>query len=196
MLKYVNRLVTRTVLESRTLKTIPTSLKAKYIQTNVPLQKYDPKDFVPIYHFPYIRATTIVNRLKVYQLAATGLTIPGIAMFSGLFGISMDIVQTSGTIALSLLAFISSLGFLTKNIVGYIYYNEKNNTVKISYANTWGNRIDVELLADDIIPLNDLPKSVLHELYLPIKRYSTKDTLKLNMTYGTILNEELFKRIM
>lgn len=88
------------------------------------------------------------------------------------------------------------LGYLTIKFIGFIYYNEQNNLVKISYVDFWGWRKDIEISAKDVVPINELPTSATDGLFLKIRRYSTKEILKLNFQYGIIVEKELIKKIL
>lgn len=91
--------------------------------------------------------------------------------------------------------FIYLVGFLPYNLVGFIYYNEKTDEVKLSYADFWGRRKDVIVSASDIISISTLPPSQTNnKLYVTLERYSTQDKLKVFLKYGEILNEKQFSR--
>ncbi|KAJ8923176.1 hypothetical protein NQ315_001730 [Exocentrus adspersus] len=164
--------------------------------STVPQGEEKSTDYVPVYKLPYIIPFSLVNRLKVYQTALTVITVPAAAALNQLHHISSEAVMYTAALGLSGCLTLYGLGFLTQNFVGIMYYNEERDTVKIAYTDTWGRRKDIEIPAKDIVPLNDLPVTMFDGLFFTFRRFSTKDTLKLTLRYGTILDKEKFKRIL
>lgn len=50
---------------------------------------------------------------------------------------------------------LHSAGYFTNNLIGFIYYNQQTEIVKISYADFWGNRKNIEIPVVDIVKLCD-----------------------------------------
>lgn len=88
-----------------------------------------------------------------------------------------------------------SIGYFLNNFVGFVYINNEEKTVKLSYIDFWGKRKDEIVKMEDIVPMCDLTRSVTDSLYLKVKRYSMKDTLKLNLQLGHILDESSFNKV-
>ncbi|CAH1109832.1 unnamed protein product [Psylliodes chrysocephalus] len=152
--------------------------------------------YTTVYKFPYIRPFSVLNRLKFYQTVLTGIAVPTSCMLNQLNFISTGAFQVICSLGLSGCLTLYGLGYLTIKFIGFIYYNEQNNLVKISYVDFWGWRKDIEISAKDVVPINELPTSATDGLFLKIRRYSTKEILKLNFQYGIIVEKELIKKIL
>lgn len=88
-----------------------------------------------------------------------------------------------------------TFGTLANKFIGYVYVHKTENTVKIAYIDFWGRRKDELVPIADIVPLSELAVSFTDPLYLKLKRYSTKDTLKVNLKAGIILDEKQFNKV-
>ncbi|XP_018563872.1 transmembrane protein 186 [Anoplophora glabripennis] len=153
-------------------------------------------NFIPVYKFPYILPFSMINRLKVYQTALTAISIPVTVCLNQLDQISSGAVQFTVALGFSGCLALYSLGYLTQNFIGYIYYNEEKDVAKISYIDSWGKRKDIEIPTKDIVPFNELPSTFLDGLYFTFRRFSTKETLKFSLNFGIILDKEKIKRVM
>lgn len=89
-----------------------------------------------------------------------------------------------------------SLGYLTQDFIGFIYYKEENETAKVSYIDFWGKRKDLEIPTQDIIPITELPVTPFDGLYFTFRRFSSKKTLKLSLKFGIILDKDKIKQVL
>lgn len=88
-----------------------------------------------------------------------------------------------------------SLGYLCNKFIGFIYVHKEEPNIKVAYIDFWGNRKEEIVPFEDIVPLSDLPVSYTDLLFVPFKRYSTKNVLKLNVKVGQILHKENFNKV-
>ncbi|XP_046428079.1 transmembrane protein 186 [Neodiprion fabricii] len=151
-------------------------------------------DYQLIYKYPLIRLSSIVNRLKLYQTIATATGIPGTVVLA-----ISDFITTETAVVFAVTGIMWCLGFfmigfLGQNRVGMIYLMDDQKTVKISYANTWGTKVDIEVDINDILPLSEISTNPILPYY-SLQRYSTKDTLKFNLKYAIIEDPAKFKLI-
>ncbi|KAF7267537.1 hypothetical protein GWI33_019243 [Rhynchophorus ferrugineus] len=108
----------------------------------------------------------------------------------------MESLITGSIVGGALCAALLSTGYFINNLIGYIYYNQKTETAKISYVDFWGKRKNIEIPVVDIVPICDTKPSIHDKLFISIQRYSTKDTLKLNLNYGVIYDTDKFQKIL
>ncbi|CAG9767191.1 unnamed protein product [Ceutorhynchus assimilis] len=155
-----------------------------------------PKGFKTIYKFPQIRYLGLINRLKVYQTLFTGLTIVGTSLFYFCGILSGNVVISSTVIGLAGCATLYSLGYVAARFVGFIYYNEETDRVRIAYVDFWGRRRDIEIPRDDIMPRADAPVGFINRVWFPLRRYSTNEILKLQLEQGLILDQKILKKIL
>ncbi|CAH1986415.1 unnamed protein product [Acanthoscelides obtectus] len=153
------------------------------------------KDFVPVYKFPYVRPLAVVNKLALYQtvLTATSIPVALLLKYTGIIGAPE--VQLIAALGLTACTTLLTAGYFTQKFIGFIYYNEEKNIVRIAYNDFWGRRKDLDIPASDIVPLSDLPATPLDRLYLTFRRFSTKDSFKFNMNAAIILDKEKFKKV-
>lgn len=88
-----------------------------------------------------------------------------------------------------------SFGYLFTNYIGYVYVKEDDKYVKLAYVDFWGKRKDTIVSTDDIIPLSDIAFSITDSLFLKVKRFSTRDVMKLNVKLGQVLDKNKFNNI-
>ncbi|XP_023014327.1 transmembrane protein 186 [Leptinotarsa decemlineata] len=175
----------------------PARVKLRLLSGTV-LNKEVSKDgnYTPVYKFPYIRPLAVVNRLKLYQTILTATSVPAVAIMTQMNYVDVDALKATCFLGLSGCITLYGLGFLTSKFIGFIYYNEEKDVAKVAYVDFWGRRRDLEIPASDVIPINELPHSYMDGLFLTFRRYSTKQTLRLNMQYGIILDKEKISKIL
>lgn len=101
------------------------------------------------------------------------------------------ILGISGTFTLSV------VGYLLKNMVGFVYTSSTNPDIaKISYMDFWGRRRDIEKPIADVVPLSEIPKSIFDQYFTKLKFYSTdKEEYKLVHRFGGIVDLEQFSKV-
>lgn len=66
----------------------------------------------------------------------------------------------------------------------------------LSYVNYWGKRVDIETTIDEIIPISDNAIGITDYLFRKVLFSSQKQTLKINMKFGQIIDTDNFKCIL
>lgn len=148
-----------------------------------------------IYKFPAIRNLSAFNRLKIYHTVATFLSVPACFILASEGLIDPEYPMAAAQIGSSIAAFLFITSIVTNRYVGFIYFNEKKDTVKIAYVDYWGNRKEKEVKASDIVPLSDLSTSFIHHVYKPVLLYSGEKHLKISSKYGVIIDKEKYNKI-
>lgn len=98
-------------------------------------------------------------------------------------------------LGLSLMVSLFAIGILPTKLIGVVYVHNDSTKVKLSYLNIWGDRKDQIMLVSDLVPLSDLPAVPMDPLYLTLRCYSSKDTYKMNLKYGIILDKVKFENV-
>lgn len=83
-------------------------------------------------------------------------------------------------------------GIIPNKLVGFAYIKNDLKTVKLAYIDFWGRRKNIELPVSDLVPLSDLPAVPTDPVYLTLRRFSSKQTFKMNLKYGVVLDKKLF----
>lgn len=84
-----------------------------------------------------------------------------------------------------------SIGHLTKNLIGFIYFNNKEQLIKIAYIDFWGTRKDIVCPTSDI-QLKHKSENKPSLLGVSIVKLSTDEVFLMNLKYGIILDESLY----
>jgi len=166
----------------------------KEIKTDPLHQSQD--DFTPIYKFPYITHAYVLCRLKIYQTCITVIMVPAsIALNSA--GM-VTVLQCQLSIAVSAIAcvILYVMGSFFRRLVGIMYVNRAQDTLKISHLTFMGNRRNKLVPIQDVVPLADIGNSTPKVIYHPLRLYSSnEDYYYYILRYGGILQPNLFQLV-
>ena len=88
-----------------------------------------------------------------------------------------------------------TLGTAFHKVIGFIYLSTDNSTVKVSYLNFWGKRVDLYCPLQDIIPLSDMQENT-SDIYIKFVQYSSPQVLYLTLRFGHITDLDLFTKVL
>lgn len=144
-----------------------------------------------IYRFPQIRLLAAFNKLKVYHGAFSSLAIP-VAIALEQAG---NIPQTTSAVVASLagtgLISLCLGSIVCRNIVGFVYVNEKGTKLKVSYPDFWGKRIDQEVVIADMIAPSNLSSSNWSPV-VPITTVGKSTKYRLLGSFGEVVAPETY----
>lgn len=87
-------------------------------------------------------------------------------------------------------------GYLAHNTVGFIYFNQEKDVIRIAYTDFWGRRKDIESSTNDW-QLKSETESRPSIFGSRLVKLSTNESFRVNLRYGIILdnsiNEKLYK---
>ena len=148
----------------------------------------DPQ-FKMVYRFPYIVHARFICRFKLYQTAfILALTGANLVTQANLF--TPLIVCT---ISLGMLAV---MGEYFRRLIGIIYVDAVNDKVKISHLDFWGNRKDLIVSINDVIPIIDAGENPA-DFYVKVRFVDKKQSpLYITIKHGLILEKDLFHRVV
>ncbi|KAL1494161.1 hypothetical protein ABEB36_009805 [Hypothenemus hampei] len=156
-----------------------------------------PKDYKTIYKFPLIKYFGLVNRLKVYHTVATVASSIGSTTLLSFELITTDFYITLNGIGLAGCLMFYSLGFAANKFIGFIYYNEKSEMIRVAYVDFWGRRQDVEIPSKDVVPRSEVSEMLLiSKPWHSFKTYSGSHKLKLQLEKGIILDSNALNKIL
>lgn len=148
-----------------------------------------------IYKFPYIVQCRTVSRIKIYQTAITSIAVPVVGYLTHVG--TVDFQGFLATLSIGTLATVMLyvMGEFFRRLVGIIYYNPSESSVKISHLSFWGNRKEVYVPLDDIVPLTDTDDNPT-DVYVKLLRYSKpKSKLYMSLRFGEIVDSEKFVEV-
>ena len=97
--------------------------------------------------------------------------------------------------AFSLLV-LGAMGEFFRKFIGIIYLSEDKSQVIISHNTFMGNRNDVLMDTDDIVPISETAENVKKELLWKVSLYGTKSrSFYICTKFGGILNSQKFTDI-
>ncbi|KDR12186.1 hypothetical protein L798_14005 [Zootermopsis nevadensis] len=149
------------------------------------------KDYYILYRFPYVRVGGVVNKLKKHITAVTVAGVPASVLLQLMNVISTETMIVFITVGGVTCCALYSVGIIFHKLVGSIYLSSDSSTVKISYLNFWGKRVDVFCPLSDVVPFSEMSEKST-DPYVILRRYSTPQKLHFTIRYGTVLNPKRF----
>lgn len=149
------------------------------------------KDYRVLYRFPYIRVGGIVNKLKKHLTVVTAAGVPTSALLKLMDFISIDTMTAFITLGGVSCCALYSVGIIFYKLVGALYLSSDSSTIKISYLDFWGKRVDIFCPVSDVVPFSEISERS-GDIYINLRRYSTPQTLHFTLRFGTVLDTELF----
>ncbi|XP_073996870.1 transmembrane protein 186 [Rhodnius prolixus] len=181
------------LMKSNTLRVTCTHfLRPTYCKTSeIP----DKNKYKVIYRLPQITLCSVLNKFKRLQLVAATTSIPGsfIANYFNVCDPSLPTVVT--TIALASTVAIFSIGQLCTELIGYVYFSEDKQEVKLAYLDYWGRRKEAIYGVEDFLPLTNSPRFPSDFLFRRLYLYNSRHPFKLSLKYGKIVDEDSFKTV-
>lgn len=150
--------------------------------------------WIRVYHLPSIRVVRLICRLKLYQTGATIAMIPYVMYLYNIGQVTVGNVQATMGIATFACFMLAVLSHYFQRCVGRIGFNPVSEEVEISTLNFWGKRHNAVLPLEDIVPFSELPDNPT-DVYMVLRRYSSKQTAYLSLKHGYIIDSESFRKI-
>ncbi|CAG2122384.1 unnamed protein product [Medioppia subpectinata] len=85
-------------------------------------------------------------------------------------------------------------GFFFRQLVGRVYISRDESMVRLSHLSFFGNRVDTEVEASDVVPLA-VSNDRLNDFFCRIERFSCDDLLYMSLKYGGVVNREAFEQV-
>lgn len=150
--------------------------------------------YTVIYTLPYIKHLRAVSRLKLLQTAITVVILPAVYVLYLQGAASSFAVGYTTGMALFAGAMLYTASFFLRRVVGMMYLDPSQSTLKVSHLTFWGKRRDIYLPVSDVMTIGDTGDS-LNETILKLKRYSSPETLYFSTHFGRVVNKEAFEMV-
>lgn len=164
-----------------------TSLLAKC--SNLASQKY-----TLIYSLPHVKLLRAVSRLKLLQTGITLILLPPVYYLYLQGDASYLLVGYSTGIAIFAGCMLYTASHFFRRVVGMMYVDSAQSTLKVSHLTFWGKRTDVYMPIADVMTLGDAGDSV-GESILKLKRYSCSDTMYFSTRFGRVVDPQIFEKV-
>uniref|UniRef100_A0A3Q4GAB8 Transmembrane protein 186 n=1 Tax=Neolamprologus brichardi TaxID=32507 RepID=A0A3Q4GAB8_NEOBR len=169
---------------SPSLRPIQQHLHGPVIPKITALVKYSDvstEKYTMIYTLPYIKLLRAVSRLKLLQTAITVVILPPVYVLYFQGAASTFLVGYTTGIALFAGAMLYTASYFFRRVVGMMYLDPSQTTLKVSHLTFWGKRHDMYLPVSDTI--------------LKFKRYSSQETLYFSTHFGRVVDEQAFQKV-
>ena len=147
-----------------------------------------------IYRLPYIKHLRAVSRLKLLQTAITVVILPPVFFFYFQGQVSFFLVSYTTGIALFAGAMLYAASHFFRRVVGMMYLDPSQTTLKVSHLNFWGRRCDMYLPVSDVMTIGDTGDAV-NETIWKLKRYSSPETLYFSTKFGQVVDKQGFEKV-
>ncbi|XP_045904016.1 transmembrane protein 186 [Micropterus dolomieu] len=164
-------------------------IKALVRYSDLSTQKY-----TMIYTLPHIKLLRAVSRLKLFQTTITTVLLPPVFILYLLGDVPFFLVSYTTGIALFAGVMLYTASHVFRRVVGMMYLDPSQTTLKVSHLTFWGRRNDIYLPVSDVLTIGDTGDSV-NEKILKLKRYSSPETLFFSTHFGRVVDKQGFEKV-
>lgn len=153
-----------------------------------------PAQYDLVYKFPYIVAVRVVSRFKILQTAFTSVAAPFAYIMAQNGQISHELGASCIVASMMALGTLYYISFITRRLIGLVGIDKSRENVKLARMTFWGNRKDLVIPLEAIVPLTE-SRTSSSDIYTDVKTYDDKVDLYISLRYGGIQDVELFEKI-
>ncbi|XP_070844082.1 transmembrane protein 186 [Chaetodon trifascialis] len=150
--------------------------------------------YTMIYNLPHIKLIRAVSRLKLLQTGITVVILPPVFFFYLQGDVPLFLVSYATGIALFAGVMLYTASHFFRRVVGMMYLNPSQTTLKVSHLTFWGRRHDIYLPVSDVMTIGDTGDSI-NETVLKLKRYSSPQTLYFSTHFGRVVDKQGFQKV-
>uniref|UniRef100_A0A8B9J5C6 Transmembrane protein 186 n=1 Tax=Astyanax mexicanus TaxID=7994 RepID=A0A8B9J5C6_ASTMX len=147
-----------------------------------------------IYTFPAIKVLRALSRLKLLQTGITTALLPAVFYFYLQEQASVTLLTYTTGIAAFAAVMLYAISHYIRRVVGMMYLDSTQTTLKVSHLSFWGYRRDMYLPISDVMTLGDTGDSP-GEAILRLKRYSCSDTMYFSPRLGRVVDRDGFEKV-
>ncbi|KAM6940397.1 transmembrane protein 186 [Xenentodon cancila] len=147
-----------------------------------------------IYTLPQIKLLRAISRLKLLQTAITVVILPPVFVLYFQGNASIFLVGYATGMAVFAGGMLYTASHFFRRVVGMMYLDESQSTLKVALLTFWGKRRDLYLPVSDVMTIGDTGDSS-NETILKFKRYSTPETLYFSTHYGRVVDKRGFEKV-
>ncbi|XP_070780333.1 transmembrane protein 186 [Enoplosus armatus] len=150
--------------------------------------------YTVIYTLPHIKLLRAVSRLKLLQTGVTTVILPPVFILYLLGDVPFFLVSYTTGIALFAGVMLYTASHFFRRVVGMMYLDSSQTTLKVSHLTFWGRRHDIYLPVSDVMTIGDTGDSA-NETILKLKRYSSPQTLYFSTHFGRVVDKQGFEKV-
>lgn len=150
--------------------------------------------FTMIYTLPQIKLLRAVSRLKLLQTGITVLILPPVFFFYLQGDVPLFLVSYATGIALFAGVMLYTASHFFRRVVGMMYLDPSQTTLKVSHLTFWGRRKDIYLPVSDVMTVGDTG-DLANETILKLKRYSSPQTMYFSTHFGRVVDRQGFEKV-
>ncbi|XP_074554803.1 transmembrane protein 186 [Halichoeres trimaculatus] len=150
--------------------------------------------FTMIYTLPHIKFLRAVSRLKLLQTGLTLVILPPVYVLYFLGDVPLFLVSYTTGIAVFAGAMLYVASHFFRRVVGMMYLDESQTTLKVSHLTFWGKRNDIFLPVPDVMTTADTGDT-RNETILKLKTYSSPQTFYFSTYYGRVVDRKGFEKV-
>lgn len=150
--------------------------------------------YTMIYTLPHIKLLRAVSRLKLLQTAITVVILPPVYFYYLQGDLPFFLVSYTTGIALFAGVMLYTASHFFRRVVGMMYLDPSQTTLKVSHLTFWGRRHDFYLPVSDVMTIGDTGDSV-NETIMKLKRFSSPQTLYFSTQYGRVVDKQGFEKV-
>lgn len=147
-----------------------------------------------IYTFPHIKLVSALSRLKLLQTGITVVILPPVYFLYLQGDISFFLVGYTTGIAVFAGIMLYTASHFLRRVVGMMYLDPSQTTLKVSHLTFWGRRHDIYLPVTDVMTIGDTGDSA-NEKILKLKRFSSPQTLYFSTYFGRVVDKQGFEKV-
>lgn len=170
---------------------VPSSTK---VTTTVKCSTLSTQTYTMIYRLPHIKFLRAVSRLKLLQTGITGVILPPVYYFYFMGEAPLFLVGYSTGIALFAGVMLYTASHFFRRVVGMMYLDAAQTTLKVSHLTFWGKRSDIFFPVSDVKTIADTGDAP-SETILKLKTYSSPHTFYYSTYYGHVTDQEAFEKV-
>lgn len=147
-----------------------------------------------IYTLPHIKLLRAVSRLKLLQTAFTVVILPPVFYLYLHGDVPLFLVSYTTGVAVFAGVMLYTASHFFRRVVGMMYLDPSQTTLKVSHLTFWGRRHDIYLPVSDVMTISDTGDSV-NETILRLKTYSSAETFFFSTRFGRVVDKQGFEKV-
>ncbi|XP_032385493.1 transmembrane protein 186 [Etheostoma spectabile] len=150
--------------------------------------------YTMIYNLPHIKLLRALSRIKLLQTAITVVILPPVYLLYFQGDIPFFLVSYTTGIALFAGVMLYTASHFFRRVVGMMYLDPSQTTLKVSHLTFWGRRQDIYMPVSDVMTIGDTGDSV-NETIVKLKRYSCPETFYFSINFGRVVDKQGFEKV-
>ncbi|XP_068178325.1 transmembrane protein 186 isoform X2 [Antennarius striatus] len=152
------------------------------------------KKFTMIYTLPHIKVIRVLSRLKLLQTGITVVVLPPVFILYHMGEVPFFLVSYTTGLSLFACVMLYATSHFFRRVVGMMYLDSSQTTLKVSHLTFWGRRHDIYMPVSDVMTFGDTGDSV-NETILKLKRHGSPQTFYFSTRFGLVVDKQGFQKV-